>query len=338
MGTVSVITGAAGLVGSHVAEHLCQRGVAVRALVRPTSDTSFLRTLPVELEVADLDDLSHYPRALENADTVYHCAGFVREWGTWDDFYTGTVATTRNVIQACRDAGAGRFVHVSSISVYGNPPEAAGQITEDSPIGQHLWRGDYYGRAKIQAEEVVRGYDNHVIVRPSWIYGRRDHVSIPRVVQKLRERSARVVGPGDNRLNLVNARDVARGIVLAAESPRAVGQAYHLCSPGEITQREFFDFLSERLDLPRAGRRVPFGVAWSAASLLEFLFRTAGSKSPPPFTRRALLMISRPTRFSIAKAERELGWRPEIPVREGLEDALRWFRDAGTPATRQASA
>lgn len=326
MGTVSVITGAAGLVGSHVAEHLCERGFPVRALVRPTSDTSFLRTLPLEIQAADLDDPVALRQSLENAATVYHCAAFVRDWGTWDEFEAGTVAITRNVVQACRHAGAGRFVHVSSISVYGNPPLTGGQITEDSPVGQHLWPGDYYGRAKIAAEEEVRGYANHVIVRPSWIYGRRDHVSIPRVIRMLGERRAKIIGPGDNQLNLVNARDVARGIVLAAESPAAAGQAYHLCSPGEITQREFFGFLSDRLGLPRLGRRVPFGVAWTAATVLESLFRLAGSKNPPPFTRRAILMISRPTLFSTAKAARELGWKPEIPVRDGLADVLDWYR------------
>ena len=142
MGNVSVITGAAGLVGSHVAEHLCGRGDAVRALVRPTSDTSFLRTLPVEIVVADLDDLARYPQALANAGTVYHCAAFVRDWGTWNEFHAGTVATTANLVKACREAGAGRIVHVSSVSVYGNPPPTGGLITEDSPLGQHLWRGD----------------------------------------------------------------------------------------------------------------------------------------------------------------------------------------------------
>jgi 2-alkyl-3-oxoalkanoate reductase len=327
MSNVHVITGAAGLVGSHIAEQLCARGNPVRALVRPTTDTGFLRTLPLEIVSADLNDLSRMPQALENAGTVYHCAAFVRDWGTWDEFQVGTVATTRSVVRACRDGGARRLVHVSSISVYGNPPLTGGQITEDSPLGQHLWPNDFYGRAKLAAEEEVRAYSDHVIVRPSWIYGRRDHVSIPRVIRMLRQRRAKVIGPGDNRLNLVNARDVARGILLAAESPQAAGQAYHLCSPGEITQREFFEFLADRLDLPRPGRRVPFRAAWTAASALESVYRAVGSKSPPPFTRRAILMISRPTLFSIAKAERELGWRPEIPVREGLEDTLQWYRE-----------
>jgi nucleoside-diphosphate-sugar epimerase len=333
MGTVNIVTGAAGLVGSHVVEQLCDAGATVRALVRRSTDTTFLRTLPVEIAIADLHDLSRNPRALYNAGTVYHCAAFVRDWGTWEDFHQGTVETTRHLVDACREAGARRLVHVSSISVFGKPPASAGELTEDSPTGKYLWPGDYYGRSKIMAEEVVRQYENYVIIRPSWIYGRRDFVSIPRVIDALRRRRAKLIGSGDNLLNLVNARDVARGIVMAANSPHAKGQAYHLCSRGELSQREFFDFLSERLDLPRAGRRVPFRLAWNAARFLEFLFRVAGSKTPPPFTRRAILMLSRPTRFSIKKAEHDLGWRPEIPIREGVEDAVQaYLKNAELPS------
>src|SRR5207237_832237 len=123
-------------------------------------------------------------------------------------------------------------------------------ITEESPIGRHLWRGDYYGRSKLLAEELVREYHDHVILRPSWIYGPRDVSSIPRVINALRRRRAVLIGRGDNLLNLVHAGDVARGVIAAAQSPTARGEVYHLCSPGEITQREFFDFLSERLSLP----------------------------------------------------------------------------------------
>jgi nucleoside-diphosphate-sugar epimerase len=294
--------------------------------VRETSDTSFLKSLPIEIVVADLRDLRKTPRALESAAAVYHCAAFVKDWGPWQAFNDGTVELTRRVVDACRDASAGRFVHVSSISVYGNPPESAGQITEDTPTDQYLWPGDHYGRSKVLAEEAVKSYDDHVILRPSWIYGRRDYVSLPRVIDALRTRKVKLIGGGNNMLNLVNARDVARGIVLAAKEPGACGQAYHLCNRGEITQREFFAFISERLGLPPVKRRVPFKVAWTAARMLEFVYRTFGTKSPPPVTRRALLLLSRPTRFSIEKADRELGWRPEIPVRDGLKNALEWLQ------------
>jgi nucleoside-diphosphate-sugar epimerase len=337
MGNVNIITGATGLVGSHIAEQLCERGARVRALVRPESDTRFLETLPVEIVVADLCELQRTPQALDEAGPVYHCAAFVKDWGTWQQYFDGTVEITRRLLDACRQAKAGRFLHVSSISVFGNPPASAGEITEDTATGQYLWPGDHYGRAKILAEEAVRTYTDHVIVRPSWIYGRRDLVSLPRLIQALRTRRARIVGSGENLLNLVSATDVARGVVLAADAPHASRQIYHLCSHGEITQREFFDFLSERLGLPRAGRRVPFPIAWRGVGMLEFIYRTLGRKSPPPFTRRALLMLSRPTRFSIAKADRELGWRPELAIREGLDDALQSILGVTGAASRAQS-
>jgi 2-alkyl-3-oxoalkanoate reductase len=333
MKKVNVITGASGLVGSHIAEELFKRGESVRALVRPNSDTSFLKTLPIEIVTADLNNLAATPKALENAGAVYHCAAFVRDWGPWQAFYDGTVGLTRRVVEACRNANAGRFVHVSSISVYGNPPKSAGVITEDSPTNQYLWSSDHYGHSKIMAEEVVRTYDDHVILRPSWIYGRRDGVSLPRLTEALRSRKVKLIGNGDKIANLVNARDVARGIVLAANSPNARGQVYHLCSRGEITQREFFAILSEQLGLPPVKGRVPFGVAWNVARLLEFVYRVAGAKSPPSVTRRALLLISRPTRFSIDKAERELGWRPEIAIREGLADAFNSLKSEASTAS-----
>jgi nucleoside-diphosphate-sugar epimerase len=339
MEKVNVITGATGLVGSHIAEELCKRGQPVRALVREQSDTSFLHTLPVEIVAADLKNFQKTPRALENAGAVYHCAAFVRDWGPWEDFYDGTVELTKRVVDACRQAGAGRFIHVSSISVYGNPPESVGQITEETPTNQYLWPGDHYGRSKVLAEEAVHSYEDYVILRPSWIYGQRDFVSLPRVIEALRTRKVKLIGSGENMLNLVNARDVARGIVLAAESPQARGQGYHLCNRGEITQREFFALLAERLDLPPVKRRVPFKLAWSVAKFLEFVYRGMGAKSPPPVTRRALLLLSRPTRFSIDKAERDLGWRPEIPVREGLEDVMQWLKSGeGTRGKPQIAA
>jgi nucleoside-diphosphate-sugar epimerase len=334
MGSVNVITGATGLLGSHIAEQLCARGAPVRALVRPQSDTRFLQTLPVELVIADLHHLEQTPRALENAGNIYHCAAFVRDWGTWQAFYDGTVEVTRRLVDACRDADAGRFVHISSISVFGNPPQSAGEITEETPTGRYLWPGDYYGRSKILAEEVVRRYPNYVIIRPSWIYGRRDMVSLPRVLQALRDRRARIIGNGENLLNLVSAVDVARAVILAAESACADGQVYHLCSPGEISQRDFFQFIAEQCGLPSPEGRVPVRWAWRAASLLELLYRITGRRSSPPVTRRALLMLGRLTRFSIAKAGRELGWRPEVPVRAGLEDALQWHAVQHAPEPR----
>src|SRR5271156_2663236 len=102
--TLNVITGATGLLGSHVAEQLVERGERVRALVRPTSDTSFLRTLGVELVEGDLSQPDTLPRAVDEADVVYHCAARVGDWGSWSAFKSEIIDATAHIMNACRSA------------------------------------------------------------------------------------------------------------------------------------------------------------------------------------------------------------------------------------------
>ena len=275
---------------------------------------------------------SSIPRpAAEGVETVYHCGAFVGDWGPWQQYYEGTVQTTRNLVQACRAAGNPRLVHVSSISVYGKvstarkDSAAEGEIDEDFPIGQHHWLWDYYGRSKVEAEKVVREYPHHTIVRPSWIYGARDRVSIPRIVDALQSGQLRIMGSGQNRLNMVYAGDVAAGAILAADQPSAAGEAYHLCSHGEITQQQLVDLFTEGLKMPRVERHAPMPVAWSVAFLAELAFRSLGRSTPPPFTRRGIYIMGRPTHFSIAKAAEQLGWEPQVRTEEGVREALDWY-------------
>lgn len=322
---LSLITGATGLLGSHIAEQLRQRGERIRALVRPGSDSGLLRKLGVELVEGDLRDPASLRQAVEGVDTVYHCGAFVGDWGPWQKYFEGTVQTTRNLVEACRATGNPRILHVSSISVYGKVPAAQGEIHEELPIGQHHWLWDYYGRSKVEAEKVVREYPNHTIVRPSWIYGARDRVSIPRLVDALQSGQLRIMGSGENQLNMVYAGDVAAGAILAANQPAAAEQAYHLCSHGEITQQELVDLFTDALEMPRVERHAPMPVAWSVAFLAEFACRSIGRSTPPPFTRRGIYIMGRPTNFSIAKAAEQLGWEPRVGTQEGVRGALQWY-------------
>jgi nucleoside-diphosphate-sugar epimerase len=320
---LNLITGATGLLGSHIAEQLAARHEPVRALVRPGSDTALLRELNVQLVEGDLHDLAALRRAAEGVEIVYHCGAFVGDWGAWQKFYGGTVLTTRNLVEACRP-GRARILHVSSISVYGKTPPSAGDLDEDYPIGRGHWLWDYYGRSKALAEEEIRQYPDHTIVRPSWIYGPRDRVSMRRLADALRSGTVRLIGSGDNRMNMIYAADVAAGAILAANEPAARGQAYHLCSYGEITQRELLAKVCEMLELPPVQRRVPMPVAWSVAFMAEVAFRLLGKERPPPFTRRGVYLMGRPTSFSIRKAE-QLGWQPQVAIDQGLSRALEWY-------------
>jgi nucleoside-diphosphate-sugar epimerase len=324
---LTAVTGATGLLGSHLTERLLARGHRVRALVRPRSDSAWLRQRGVEVVVGDLGDLASLPRFVEGASTVYHCAARVGDWGPWRLFRQAVLEATTNLVAACRTAQVNRFVHVSSISVYGHPRLGDGEwLSEESPLGVNLWWADHYCRAKILAEEEVRRYPGEwTIVRPSWMYGPRDYNSFPRVVRTVRRGMAFIVGRGDNPLNIVHAADVAEGMFRAGEFSGAAGQAYNLSSEGAITQCEFLNALTDELNLPRVRRHIPFRLAFTGAFLAEAVGRITQRRRPPILTRYAVSLIGRSTRFRIDKAREQLGWQPAVHPLEGLKETLAWY-------------
>lgn len=324
--SLSVVTGATGQLGGNIVEQLRLAGKPVRAVVRPGSDAAFLESVGAEIVRGDLSDLKSIESAFTGADVVYNAAAKVSDWGSWDTFRDEAERTTTNVVAACEHANVGRLLHVSSISVYGHPKLAPGQrIDEDTPLGQNFWMWDYYPRAKLLAEGIVKRFPRLTVVRPSWIYGPRDRVTIPRVIPALLERRVPILGDGSNLLNIIYGADVARGCILAAEHPAAVGQAYNLCSEGEITQLDLINTLTDALGLPRVTKHVPYAAAIRFAWLKEAWAKLIRSPKPPTITRRAIYLIGRPTMYDITRAKAQLGWRPETKIAEGVAKTLAWY-------------
>jgi nucleoside-diphosphate-sugar epimerase len=213
--SLALITGATGLLGSHIAERLVARGDRVRALVRPSSDTAFLRSLGVELVPGDLSDPSSCVAALRGAAVVYHAAAKVGDWGTWRAFQVDCIDATAHLAAAAAGAGLGRFVHISSTSAYGHPTDRGVPIDETAPLGQDLWwLWDYYTRSKVECERLLwrmAATDGLrlTVIRPSWLYGERDRTTVPRLVARLRSGGIPLIGRGDNPLSAIYAGEVA---------------------------------------------------------------------------------------------------------------------------------
>jgi nucleoside-diphosphate-sugar epimerase len=339
---INLITGATGLLGSHIAEQLVAQGETVRALVRPGSDTTFLQGLGVHLIEGDLRRPESLPGALAGAAVVYHCAARVGEWGPWRQFQEQIIDTTANLFAACQSVGVGRVLHVSSIIVYGHPHLRDGLFTEDEPLGQNLWVWDNYCLAKMRAEEICREYKgNWTVIRPSWIYGPRDRTTLPRVLKALRAGRVAIIGDGQNLLNIIHAADVAAGAILAANHPGARGRVYNLSSKGEMTQQAFLDHLTGALGLPPIKRHCPYGVSFWGGFAAECVGRAIRLRRPPHFTRYAVALIGRPTRFSIERARTELGWSPRVNVIDGVRETLDWYYqtkgDTRAPVAGQAA-
>jgi nucleoside-diphosphate-sugar epimerase len=328
----SLVTGATGLLGSHIAERVVASGRPVRALVRPSSDTSFLRAIGVELVVGDLADPASCAEAVRGADVVYHAAAKVGDWGRWEEFRRDCLEATERLARAATAAGVERFVHISSTSAYGHPREGGPPVDETAPLGQNLWPiWDDYTRSKVECERILWQLAEQAdlrltVIRPSWLYGERDRTTTARIVGKLRRGGIPLIGSGDNPLSAIYAGCVADAAILASSHPAALKQAYNVTDQGPITQREFFDLWASALGVPSSRRRLSYPLVFHAALGLEAGARLLRRRRPPVITRYATWLMGRDLGYSTAKIRSELGWSPGIDYTESIARTIAWFQ------------
>jgi 2-alkyl-3-oxoalkanoate reductase len=329
------VTGATGLLGSHLVERLRARGDRVRALCRTNSRTEFLDAHGVEIVRGDLTDPASCALATAGADVVFHCAAKVGDWGRWREFQTGCLDATQALARAAVLARVGRFVHISSTSAYGHPVERKAPIDETAPLGENVWILDYYTRSKVECELLLWQMAETdglplTVIRPSWLFGERDRTTAPRLVREFRRGRMLMVGDGDNPLSAVYAGVVADAAILAAFDPGSCNEAYNITSQGRITQREFLDLFADALAVPRVTRHVPYPLAFTGGFLLEIRDRLLMRERPPRVTRYGAWLLGRHLEYSTEKARSRLGWQPAIGYALSIERTLKWFLDSET--------
>ncbi len=338
-----LVTGATGLLGSHLCETLIHQGRRVRALVRPTSRTDFLEDLGVERVVGDLTDPRSCLEAVHGVATIYHSAAKVGDWGPWRDFQVDGVEATGRLARAALEADVDRFVHISSTSAYGHPPAKSGPIDESAPLGQNLWRfWDYYTRSKVECERLLWNlHKAHnlplTVIRPSWLFGERDRTTSSRLIGKLRQAGVPLVGWGDNPISAVYAGLVAEAAILAAHHPEGLGEAFNITDQGTITQRTFLNLFAEAADAPKVWLPIPYALVFAAAFGFEAIGRLLRFREPPLMTRYATWLMGRHLSYSTAKARTRLGWSPDLSYRTCIERTVRWHLDADADAPSRQS-
>lgn len=321
-----LVTGGAGLVGSHVLDALRARGQRPRAMVREHS-RAIVEGFGAEAVVGDVTDAIAWERASRGVTAIVHAAALVVTRDPFDEFTRVNVGATRLAIEAARRTGA-RLIHISSVAVYGRTAVyAAGTdgVTEDYPF-QPLPAADFYARTKRAAEQLVeqetaRGGLSAIAIRPNVIYGERDRLFTRRLVANLKRGLLPQIGPGTNHLSCVYVGNVASAILAALDAPAHAGfRAYNVTrdAPPLLTQREFFATFAAALG--RRPRFVPVPVAlvqlgiaiWSGLSRLLFPGRYAGLGTA------AIAFVLGENPYSTERMRTELGWSPPFDTRSAI--------------------
>ncbi|MCS7045996.1 MAG: NAD-dependent epimerase/dehydratase family protein [Gemmataceae bacterium] len=329
----TLITGASGFVGGHIAEACLRRGWPLHLLARPTSALSHLEKEPgVTVFRGELHDAGVVRQAVADVEAVIHCAAKVGDWGPLEEYRRANVESLRVLLDACKGLALGRFVHMSSLGVY-----AAGHhygTDETAPLPRR--HRDGYTQSKVEAEVLAFQYHRDfgipvVAVRPGFIYGPGDRTVLPRIIDNLRCRLIRYPGGGRRLLNTIFIRNLVDAVFLALENDAAVGEAFNVTDGEVVSKRRFIEKIADALDLPRPGLGPPLWVARHVTWWYETLWRLFGAKHAPPYSFAKLKFIGYNLDFSIEKARRILGYRPRVAFDDAMAETLAWYRtQAGT--------
>jgi len=332
--STALVTGATGLVGSHIVHRLLADGWSVRALVRNPAGAG--RALPpgVELRAGDVLDAASFGDAARGAHAVFHTAASIIVPGGWEAYRVTNIEGTRNAIAAASGAGA-RLLHLSSVAVYGASTryEAAkrgGRTDEDTPLVPLPERA-FYARSKRDSEALVldahaRGEVWATAVRPDVIYGPRDRQFVPRMAKLLRLRlPVPLLRGGRSTFAVVHAANVADGAILAATTDAAGGRAYNLANDHDVTVRRFFELAGEGLGLRPFFVPVPLSLARGGLRAAKAASRALTGGRFNLLSNSAIDFIAEDNPFSSDRAKRELGWSPAVRPETGVPEAFRWW-------------
>ena len=333
---VALVTGASGMIGGELAAQLAAGGARVRCLLRPSSDSTRLDDLPVEVVRADLDDPAAIAAAVAGASRVYHVAGYLHAGAPFSSgedyapYRTANVDLTARMLAASADAGVERFLFASTVGVYG--PAATSPVGEESATQPF----SAYGRSKLEAEALVRDYAirglDITIVRPSATYGPGDRHFLPVALALARKRRIPLVDGGRHLVDFGYVSDVVRLMVLAGDSPAARGQTYNAASGRPQPLRELFSEYASLTGQPvPVIIPVPVGLCRALGPLLHATIRLCAPEMSALVTREGLAYLARDVSYDMTRARDDLGFRPQVDFRTGLALTLEAARNRADP-------
>jgi nucleoside-diphosphate-sugar epimerase len=339
-----LVTGAGGFIGGWVAESLCLQGrMSVRAGVRRWSSGARIGRFPMDIVLCDVLDLNQVGDAMKGVDYVVHCA-----YGSRDVNIQGT----ENLLAAALGSGVQRFVHLSTLDVYGTEDRSVNETSELRRSGSE------YGDSKIEAERLCWAYNERglpvVVLRPTIVYGPYCGLWVGKFAERLRSGHGGVFeGIGEGSCNVVYVLDVVRAIAICLEAERATGQAFNINGPDTMTWNDYFRRLNETLGLPplrviHPGRArlnsalvtpLKVGLRWMVSRFRPAI-ALAGRKSPlfRKMARRTetslqarpgtqeLALYGRNIHCDTSKAKEILGFEPRYGIAEGLDLSVSWLR------------
>lgn len=322
----TLVTGAAGFLGSHVARQLVARGETVRVLMRPSSNNRAISDLPLEYVTGDLRDAASLERAMNGVTRVFHVAADYRLWAkNPQEIYDSNLGGTKNLLAAAQTAGIEQLIYTSTVATIAvDRPELPNEST-DSKLEEMI---GHYKRSKWMAEqEVLRAAKEGlpaIVAMPTTPVGPWDWKPTPTGKIILDFLNGKMPGYVDTGLNFVGVEECAAGHLLVSERGQT-GERY-LLGAENLTLKGLLDVLAGITGLPSPSMKIPHGVALTVAYVETAFSRIIGKE--PQIPVEGVKIAQHKMFVDCWRAQKELGFRPG-PVSAALERAVRWYQANG---------
>jgi nucleoside-diphosphate-sugar epimerase len=318
-----LVTGANGFIGSHIIRYLAARGeYRVSGLIRRTSDLSRLASLEVDLITGSLTD--PFAQTLRGFDAVVHTAARATDWGSREEFERANVQGTMNLLEGAVSAGVGRFVHFSSVAVYGF--HGAKDLVESSPSRPF---SNPYCTTKAIAEARVLEWRERievVVLRPANVFGPSDTGFTLPLLASIDKGLIGFPRGGRSVTSPCYIGNLVVAAVRALRTEKGLGEAYNVTDGNDLPWRDFLAMTAAELGKRPPWLPVPAIPLYILSGLLAKLFKLFRSPRPPLITPYRIAQAMRDYGFSIDKARNALGYEPRWTTREGMRESIKWYK------------
>lgn len=328
-----LVTGGGGFLGSHIIKELLKNPTYI---VTNFSRHSYsdLEDMGVPTIKGDLKKKEDVERALDQGfDAIFHVAALPGVWGKYEEYYNINYLGTKHLVEGAKSRGIQRFVYTSTPSVVFNKEDLLG-VGEEQPYATEFLNA--YTETKTMAEKLVLEMNDSskfltCALRPHLIWGPGDPHIFPRLIQKGKLGKLRIVGDGENLVDIIYVENAAVAHVQAFEHLKPgsalCGQAYFV---GQERPVKLWDFINQVLGYVKVEpvmNSIDVNSAYRLGWVLEKAYKFLGIQKPePPMTRFVALNLGKSHYFSHAKAKRDFGYSPKISIEEGLKKTFS-YRD-----------
>lgn len=326
-----LVTGGGGFLGRYIVEQLLAKGHLVSSFGRSPQDE--LESMGVSVIRGDLLDSDAVRSACEGMEAVFHVAAKAGIWGSRESYFAVNVEGTRNVLEACKANRVSYLVYTSTPSVVFNGKSFQG-ANESLPYGKN-WLCHYAETKAIAEQEVMAAQSDCLKIcalRPHLIFGPRDPHLLPRVIESVVAKRLKIIGTGNNRVDVSFVSDAALAHVNALEAlveGKACGGVYFISQGQPVLLWDWLNRIFTELGIAPLKKRIPLRIAYFLGAILEGAWKLFSIKGDPPMTRFAAVELAKDHFFDISRAQNDLKYSPKHTMDEAIaktvEDLKRYL-------------